>query len=61
MIAIVLLSVFLLGMIVIGTWGLPQMVQKFYAIKSESVILKAAIVTTVFSLSRLFTFRLNSA
>lgn len=33
-----------------GVWGLPQMVQKFYAIKNEQVIPKAAIVTTLFSL-----------
>jgi len=33
-----------------GTWGLPQMTQKFYAIKNEQVIPKAAIVTTVFAL-----------
>jgi SSS family solute:Na+ symporter len=33
-----------------GTWGLPQMVQKFYAIKNESVIRKAALATTLFSL-----------
>ncbi len=33
-----------------GTWGLPQMVQKFYAIKDESVIPKAAIITTIFAL-----------
>ncbi|MDL2229109.1 sodium/solute symporter [Treponema sp. OttesenSCG-928-L16] len=32
-----------------GTWGLPQMAQKFYAIKNESVIPKAAIVTTLFA------------
>ncbi len=32
-----------------GTWGLPQMVQKFYAIKNEKMIGKAAIITTVFS------------
>ena len=32
-----------------GTWGLPQMVQKFYSIKDESLIKKAAIVTTVFA------------
>jgi len=37
-----------------GTWGLPQMVQKFYAIKNESVIPKAAIVTTFFSLIIVF-------
>lgn len=33
-----------------GTWGLPQMVQKFYAVKNEKVILKATIVTTIFAL-----------
>jgi SSS family solute:Na+ symporter len=33
-----------------GVWGLPQMTQKFYAIKSEEVIPKATIVTTVFAL-----------
>lgn len=33
-----------------GTWGLPQMVQKFYAVKDESVIKKAAIVTLLFAL-----------
>ena len=33
-----------------GTWGLPQMTQKFYAIKNEAVIPKATIVTTVFAL-----------
>jgi SSS family solute:Na+ symporter len=33
-----------------GTWGLPQMTQKFYSIKSEAVIPKAALVTTIFAL-----------
>jgi SSS family solute:Na+ symporter len=33
-----------------GTWGLPQMTQKFYAIKNEKVIPRAAVVTTVFAL-----------
>jgi SSS family solute:Na+ symporter len=33
-----------------GTWGLPQMTQKFYAIKNERVIGRAALVTTVFAL-----------
>ncbi|MDR1105548.1 MAG: sodium/solute symporter [Treponema sp.] len=33
-----------------GTWGLPQMTQKFYAIKNERVIFKAALVTTIFAL-----------
>ncbi|MBQ3903945.1 MAG: sodium/solute symporter [Eubacterium sp.] len=42
-----------LGFVVIltslGTWGLPQMVQKFYAIKSESDIKKGTIISTFFA------------
>lgn len=34
----------------LGTWGLPQMVQKFYAIKSESDIRKGMIISTVFAI-----------
>ena len=34
----------------LGTWGLPQMVQKFYAIKTESAITKGTIISTVFAL-----------
>lgn len=34
----------------LGTWGLPQMIQKFYAIKSEAAIKPARIVATVFAL-----------
>lgn len=34
----------------LGTWGLPQMVQKFYAIKSEKYINKGTIISTVFAL-----------
>ena len=34
----------------LGTWGLPQMVQKFYAIKSEKAINKGMIISTVFAL-----------
>ncbi len=33
-----------------GTWGLPQMVQKFYAIKDEKMIYRASIITFVFAL-----------
>lgn len=33
----------------LGTWGLPQMVQKFYAIKSEKSIETGTIVSTVFA------------
>ena len=42
----------LLGVVILtslGTWGLPQMVQKFYAIKSESAISKGMIISTVFA------------
>jgi SSS family solute:Na+ symporter len=34
----------------LGTWGLPQMVQKFYAIKSEKAIFKGTIISTFFAL-----------
>lgn len=34
----------------LGTWGLPQMVQKFYAIKSEGSIKKGMIISTLFAL-----------
>ena len=42
----------LLGVVVLtslGTWGLPQMVQKFYAIKSEQAINKGMIISTIFA------------
>ena len=34
----------------LGTWGLPQMVQKFYAIKDEGSIKKGTIISTIFAL-----------
>ncbi len=34
----------------LGTWGLPQMVQKFYAIKDEGSIKKGTIISTFFAL-----------
>ena len=34
----------------LGTWGLPQMVGKFYAIKSEDSIKKGTIISTVFAI-----------
>ncbi|MDD5898599.1 MAG: sodium/solute symporter [Clostridia bacterium] len=43
----------LLGVVILtslGTWGLPQMVQKFYAIKNEQAINKGMIISTVFAL-----------
>jgi SSS family solute:Na+ symporter len=46
-------SMFALGALVFmtsfGVWGMPQMVQKFYAIKNEAVINKATLITTVFA------------
>ncbi len=42
----------LLGVVILtslGTWGLPQMVQKFYAIKSESAINKGMVISTIFA------------
>ena len=33
----------------LGTWGLPQMVQKFYAIKNEGSIKKGTIISTLFA------------
>lgn len=43
-----LLSVVILTSL--GVWGLPQMVQKFYAIKSEKAIDKGTIISTLFAL-----------
>ncbi len=34
----------------LGTWGLPQMVGKFYAIKDERSIKKGTVISTVFAL-----------
>ena len=34
----------------LGTWGLPQMVQKFYAIKDEKSIKKGTIISTIFAI-----------
>ena len=54
--AIVRIPVFvwiLLGVVLLtslGTWGLPQMVQKFYAIKSEKSISTGTVISTFFSL-----------
>jgi len=43
----------LLGVIILtslGAWGLPQMVARFYSIKSETMITKGAIVSTFFAI-----------
>ena len=34
----------------LGTWGLPQMVGKFYAISNEAAIKKGTIISTVFAI-----------
>ena len=42
----------LLGVVILtslGTWGLPQMVQKFYAIKSEEAVNKGTVISTAFA------------
>ncbi|MBQ8276708.1 MAG: sodium/solute symporter [Clostridia bacterium] len=43
-----LLSVLILTSV--GTWGLPQMVAKFYAIKNEASIKTGTVISTVFAL-----------
>lgn len=43
----------LFGVVVLtslGTWGLPQMIGKFYAIKNESAISKGTLISTFFAL-----------
>ncbi|NLW66113.1 MAG: sodium:solute symporter [Clostridiales bacterium] len=42
-----LLSVIILTSL--GTWGLPQMVQKFYSIKDEGSIQKGTVISTLFA------------
>jgi len=42
----------LIGLIILtsfGVWGLPQMINKFYSIKSEKMIIKGAVISTVFA------------
>jgi SSS family solute:Na+ symporter/sodium/proline symporter len=42
----------LVGVLVLtslGTWGMPQMVQKFYAIKSSDAVKRGAIISTLFA------------
>ncbi|GHU81323.1 sodium:solute symporter [Clostridia bacterium] len=43
----------LLGVVILtslGTWGLPQMVQKFYAVKDTKSIKRGTIISTVFAI-----------
>ncbi len=43
----------LLGVVILtslGTWGLPQMVQKFYAIKNEKAVSTGTVISTIFAL-----------
>ena len=42
--------VFVILLTSLGTWGLPQMVGKFYSIKNEDAIRKGTIISTVFAL-----------
>lgn len=47
------MPIFLMFVVILtslGTWGLPQMVGKFYAIKSEDDIKKGTIISTLFAL-----------
>jgi SSS family solute:Na+ symporter len=42
----------LLGVVILtslGTWGLPQMVQKFYSIQSEKAVDKGTLISTLFA------------
>ncbi len=42
----------LIGVVILtslGTWGLPQMVQKFYAIKDDTAIKRGTIISTIFA------------
>jgi len=42
----------LFGVVVLtslGTWGLPQMIQKFYAIKNEKAVHTGTIISTIFA------------
>lgn len=44
---------YLLGVVLLtslGTWGLPQMVGKFYAIKNEDAISKGTLISTIFAI-----------
>ena len=42
----------LIGVVILtslGTWGLPQMVQKFYAIKDDKSVVTGTVVSTIFA------------
>ena len=46
-------AVLLISLIILtsfGTWGLPQMVHKFYAIKDQTAIKKGTVISTLFAL-----------
>lgn len=43
----------LIGVVILtslGTWGLPQMVQKFYTIKDDKAITRGSIISTIFAI-----------
>lgn len=42
----------LIGVVILtslGTWGLPQMVQKFYAIKDRAAVVRGSVISTIFA------------
>ena len=42
--------VFVILLTSLGTWGLPQMVGKFYAIKNEDAVKKGTVISTLFAI-----------
>ncbi len=56
-----LLLICLIFMTSFGPWGLPQMVQKFYAIRDERVIRTATVATTIFAVIIVFAAYFNGA
>lgn len=43
----------LLGLVILtsfGTWGMPQMIHKFYAVRDDKAIRRGAVISTVFAL-----------
>ena len=45
-----LFLVFVVLLTSLGTWGLPQMIGKFYAIKNEAAIRKGTLISTIFAI-----------
>jgi len=51
----------LVGLTSLGPWGLPQMVQKFYALKNEKIVYTATILATIFALICTFSAYLSGS